>query len=491
VTQSRVRTLYIVSKMAADAVMTMAAFALAYQLRILVPFPTEPVQVAGFLTYIPMMLVQATSVLVVFYFNKLYHIARAVSRVDEVYSIFGAVSIATMMAVAISALTFKNSIFELDYPRAMILYAWLLAMVFIALGRELHRRTWHRLRMRGVGRDRALVVGSGETAQAIVNKIQWSPYLGYELVGVVNFSLATDSTNGGSHAGGGAAPEKAAEIIGAMALGKVDELAEVIEKHHVEEVIVALPEGSSRRDMVKIVSMCQRGSVQIRVFPDLFEFVTTGVTIDDLGGIPLLNVRDIQLRGWKLSLKRVLDFLGAAAGLILLSPLLMLFALLIWLESPGPVFYAQERMGLDGRPFLMIKFRTMRQDAEQNGPGWTVKNDPRRTRFGAWLRAQNIDELPQLINVLLGDMSLVGPRPERPVYVQQFRQSIPRYMERHREKAGMTGWAQVNGLRGDTSISERTKYDLWYIENWSLWLDIRIILRTILQMVFVRGRNAY
>jgi lipopolysaccharide/colanic/teichoic acid biosynthesis glycosyltransferase len=170
----------------------------------------------------------------------------------------------------------------------------------------------------------------------------------------------------------------------------------------------------------------------------------------------------------------------------------MLFALLIRLESPGPVFYCQERMGLDGRPFQMIKLRTMREDAEQTGPGWTTKDDPRRTRLGGWLRAKNIDEFPQLINVLLGDMSLVGPRPERPVYVQHFRQSIPRYMDRHREKAGMTGWAQVNGLRGDTSIPERTKYDLWYVENWSLWLDIKIIMRTVLQTITDRGpHNAY
>ena len=220
--------------------------------------------------------------------------------------------------------------------------------------------------------------------------------------------------------------------------------------------------------------------------------MTTGVSIDDLGGLPLLNVRDIQLRGWRLSLKRAMDLIGASIGLVLLSPFMLLMALLIKLDSPGPVFYYQERMGLDGRPFQMFKFRSMRQDAEEDGPGWTTKDDPRRTRIGALLRSKNIDELPQLINVLLGDMSLVGPRPERPIYVEKFRNSIPRYMERHREKAGMTGWAQVNGLRGDTSIAERTKYDLWYVENWSLWLDIKIIVRTIVQTLFGNAEgNAY
>jgi lipopolysaccharide/colanic/teichoic acid biosynthesis glycosyltransferase len=163
---------------------------------------------------------------------------------------------------------------------------------------------------------------------------------------------------------------------------------------------------------------------------------------------------------------------------------------LIKLESPGPVFFIQERMGLDAKPFPILKFRSMRTDAEKRGPGWTTRDDPRRTRVGAFLRKTNLDELPQFINVLLGNMSLVGPRPEQPYYVEQFRRSIPRYMERHREKAGMAGWAQVNGYRGDTSITERTKYDLWYIENWSLLLDVKIILRTIFQM-FRSPPNAY
>jgi exopolysaccharide biosynthesis polyprenyl glycosylphosphotransferase len=166
-------------------------------------------------------------------------------------------------------------------------------------------------------------------------------------------------------------------------------------------------------------------------------------------------------------------------------------AALVKLDSPGPALFSQERMGIDGSRFHVIKFRTMRIDAEKSGPQWTTKNDPRRTRLGAFLRRTNIDELPQLINVLLGDMSLVGPRPEQPFYVEQFRASIPRYMERHREKAGLTGWAQVNGLRGDTSIEERTKYDLWYIENWSVWLDIKIILLTVWQTVVAESKNAY
>jgi exopolysaccharide biosynthesis polyprenyl glycosylphosphotransferase len=214
------------------------------------------------------------------------------------------------------------------------------------------------------------------------------------------------------------------------------------------------------------------------------------VSIGDLGGLPLLTVRDTALRGWKLTVKRLVDVGGSIMGLILLSPIMMLLAVLIKLDSAGPVFYTQERMGLDGKSFMMLKFRSMRPDAEsQTGPIWAKINDDRRTRLGTFLRHFSADELPQLVNVLIGDMSLVGPRPERPMFVEQFKRSIPRYMDRHREKAGITGWAQINGLRGDTSIIERTKYDLWYIENWSLSLDFRIIARTLIQIF--HDRNAY
>ncbi|MCA9923345.1 MAG: exopolysaccharide biosynthesis polyprenyl glycosylphosphotransferase, partial [Anaerolineales bacterium] len=209
---------------------------------------------------------------------------------------------------------------------------------------------------------------------------------------------------------------------------------------------------------------------------------TTQASIDHLGGLPLLSVRDYELRGYMLIFKRLLDIVGASIGLVILSPMMLAVAIAIKLESPGPVFFVQERMGLDGKPFKMLKFRSMRKDAESDGPGWTTDNDPRQTRLGTFMRKFEVDELPNFINVLLGEMSLVGPRPEQAHYVEQFRQRVPRYMERHNEKGGMTGWAQVNGLRGDTSISERTKYDLWYSSNWSILLDLKIMLRTVWQI---------
>ncbi len=294
----------------------------------------------------------------------------------------------------------------------------------------------------------------------VLQKFQQTPGLGYRVVGFISASQP--------------APAK---VMGLPVLGTVEDLPRVIEEQAVSEVVIGLPE-ATHQELVGIVSQCEREKVSIRVFPDVFQIMASEVTISDLAGLPLLTIRDVALRGWKLTLKRAVDILFSGLFLLLSAPVMLLMALLIKLDSPGPVFFVQERMGLDAKPFKMLKFRSMRVDAEANGPGWTTENDPRRTRIGTFIRKASIDELPQFINVLMGDMSVVGPRPEQPAYVEQFRRSIPRYMERHREKAGVTGWAQINGLRGDTSIAERTKYDLWYIENWSLWLDFKIILRT-------------
>ena len=473
--KDRMKALFAVMLAVSDMLMAMLAFVLAYYIRREVHWPNQPQNLAPLQSYLGMLAVQVVSILFVFFFYRLYHQRRAVSRVDEFYAVFGAVSIGMMMSVAVSALTFKNSALEPDFSRVMIIYAWMLTIALVMAGRIVHRSLQARARNVGWGRDRVLLVGTGDVAQMILQKIQWSPWLAYEVVGLV-------AKNGnGSHP-----PEN---ILGAPVLGTTDDLPRLIDERGIHEVIIALPE-ASHQETLGIIALCDRGSISVKVFPDVFQFIAGQVTIDDLGGLPLLAVRDVALRGWKLALKRAVDVIGSVVLLVLFSPFMLLVAILIKLESPGPVFYAQERMGLDARPFLMLKFRSMRQDAEsETGPVWAKPGDTRRTRLGAIIRKVSIDELPQFINVLLGDMSLVGPRPERPAFVEQFRQSIPRYMDRHREKAGCTGWAQVNGLRGDTSITERTKYDLWYIENWSLLLDFKIMLRTALRAF--NDRNAY
>jgi exopolysaccharide biosynthesis polyprenyl glycosylphosphotransferase len=459
-----------VSLVAIDGLMTALAFFLAYWLRLWISIPSPPVNIQPFQNYLGMMAIQVLTMLTVFFFSKLYHLKRGISRLDEFSTIFAASSIGNIMSIAFTSLLFKNSPLELDYSRGMVVYAWLLTIVLVFLGRVLHNAIRFSLRSRGVAADRVLIVGTGEVGQIILHKIRHAPRLGYEVVGFID----------------GASAQR--KVMDVPILGDVDDIPSIIDAYEIDEVIIGLPE-ASHQEILTIISRCEREKVSIKVFPDVFQIMASEVSIGELGGLPLLTIRDIALGGWKLTLKRAVDLTGSAVGLVVLSPLMMLVALLVKLDSPGPVFYAQERMGLDAKPFWMLKFRSMWEDAEaKTGPVWATKDDPRRTKIGASIRRFSIDELPQLINVLVGEMSLVGPRPERPVFVEQFRQSIPRYMDRHREKAGITGWAQVNGLRGDTSIAERTKYDLWYTENWSLLLDFKIVLRTLIR-VFA-DRNA-
>jgi exopolysaccharide biosynthesis polyprenyl glycosylphosphotransferase len=443
-----------------DMIMIALSFYLAYWLRQWIAIP-PPVNIAPFSDYLGMMAIQVVTMLVLYFFSRLYDVKRSMPRLDEFYRVFAATSIGTVATIAFTTFLFKNSTLQLDFPRVMVLYAWLVTVVLVTASRSLWVAARNRFRGRGLWTDRLLIVGTGDVGRMILQKVRQMPRLGYQVVGFVD---------------GECSPGE--EIMGVPVLGGVDDIPTLVKEHAVQEVIIGRPE-LSHQEMLAIISRCERGQVGIKIFPDLFQIIATEVSIGDLGGLPLLAVRDVALRGWKLTLKRMVDLVGSAVGLVFLSPFLMLVSVWIKLDSPGPVFYAQERMGLDAKPFWCIKFRSMRTDAEKHGPGWTTDDDPRVTRLGRFLRRFNVDELPQLINVLLGEMSLVGPRPERPVYVEQFRRSIPRYMDRHREKAGMSGWAQVNGLRGDTSIAERTKYDLWYIENWSLWLDFKIILRTI------------
>ncbi|MFQ5400025.1 MAG: undecaprenyl-phosphate glucose phosphotransferase [Anaerolineae bacterium] len=462
-TTQRIRTIYSISLVFLDALLVCVAFVLAYQLRVNIPWPEPLAKPVALNNYAGLLVVQVITTLTALFFYRLYYIPRAVSRVDQFYYVFAGVSIGTLMAVAISTFIFKGNEVILDYPRVMIIYAWLLTIILIVIGRVLHQlvRSW--LRERGWGKDRLILVGTGDMARIILQRILWSPYLGYDLIGIVNGDSGPD------------------EIMGVPVLGKPEDLPDLIKQHQIDEVIIAIPE-QGHRESVRVMSYCERGRVSIKIFPDVFQFVTSQASIDELGGLPLLSVRDFAMRGYMLIFKRLMDIIGAAVGLIFLSPLMLLVAVAIRLESPGPVFFVQQRMGLDGKPFMMLKFRSMRRDAEKDGPGWTTENDPRQTKLGSFLRKIEVDELPNLINVLIGEMSLVGPRPEQAHYVEQFRKIVPRYMDRHREKGGMTGWAQVNGLRGDTSITERTKYDLWYSENWSILLDIKILLRTVWQI---------
>ena len=450
---------------AVDALMLAAAFFAAYRLRQVTEYP-RALNPRPFSYYGGMLAIHVVTLLFTFFFYRLYHFKRGLSRIDKTYAILAAGSIGTIASIALTSFVYKN---ELDYPRAMVVYAWVLSIVFVSIGRVFTDSLQSRYRR--ANPTRVLIVGAGDIGRLLLQKIQQSPSLGYEPVGFA------DDTPGRK------------EVAGLPVLGNTSQVGYLIREHDIQEAILGLPE-ATQRETLDLISQCEREKAAVRIFPNVFQIIASEISIDDLNGLPLLSVRDVALRGWRLTVKRTMDLIISAVTLILISPLMLLVALLIKLDSPGPVFFAQERMGLDATPFHTLKFRSMRMDAEEEtGPVWATKDDPRRTRFGSLIRRFSLDELPQFINVLVGDMSLVGPRPERPVFVEQFRQMVPRYMDRHKEKAGITGWAQVNGLRGDTSIVERTKYDLWYIENWSLLLDIKILVKTGLS--FIRDQNAY
>jgi exopolysaccharide biosynthesis polyprenyl glycosylphosphotransferase len=446
-----------------------AASGLAFYIGYWVRLRTEYQNIESFDSYWGMLIIHVLSIVVTFFFYRLYHRRRMQSYIDEFYNVFGAASVGVIVSIAVITIIYKSF---LDYPRLMMVYNWFFTIIFVTLARMIHSRLRWNLQSHGFGQEKVIIVGTGDVGRIILQKIRQSPGLGYNVVGFVDDS-----------------PNRPENVMNVPVLGTSNDIPSIIETQGIKEVIIGMPEASNE-EIIGIISKCEREQVSIKVFPDVFQIMASEVSIGDLNGLPLLTMRDIAMRGWRLTLKRTFDMIGSSLLLIVLSPLMMLVAFLVKLDSPGSVFYAQERMGLDARPFMMLKFRSMRKDAEKDtGAVWAKEDDPRRTRLGKLLRRLSIDETPQFINVLLGDMSLVGPRPERPMFVDQFKKSIPRYMERHKEKAGLTGWAQVNGLRGDTSIIERTKYDLWYIENWSLMLDIKIVLRTFINVF--RDRNAY
>lgn len=318
---------------------------------------------------------------------------------------------------------------------------------------------------RGLNLQNVLVIGAGEMGRAVAQKVLVYKDLGFRLKGF----LDDDRPVG-----------EMVEIDGgAEVLGRIEDLGSILEKGEISEVFVALDLNNYTK-ILETIKVANRYVVNVRLIPDLFQLLTLKANIQDLDGFPVISIDDVALKGGKSVIKRVVDVGVSAVGLIILLPVFLIVAVLIKLTSRGPVFYRQERMGMDGRRFKMIKFRTMVQNAEEEtGPVMCRPDDPRMTRLGRLLRKLSIDEFPQLINVLKGEMSLIGPRPERPEFVQQFAGQIPNYMLRHKVKCGITGWAQVHGLRQDTPIDKRIEYDFYYIQNWSLGLDLKIIWMTL------------
>jgi Undecaprenyl-phosphate glucose phosphotransferase len=318
-----------------------------------------------------------------------------------------------------------------------------------------------------------LVVGAGRLGRAVVDKLAEHPEAGLRVIAFV------DDDPG----------KQGLAYRGVAVVGETSNAAEIVERRRVDAVFLALPL-EAHRAMLSVLKDVARTVADVRVVPDLLQYITFRAGVEDLDGLPVVHLTQVPLTGWMSLVKRTLDLSIAATALVLLSPLFAAIALAIRLSDGRPVFYRQRRMGLDGRPFEIVKFRSMRHGAEDElGPTWAAPDDPRRTRVGRFLRRWSLDELPQLVNVVKGEMSLVGPRPERPEFVREFKEKFPQYMLRHRVRAGITGWAQVNGWRGATDLAKRIEYDLYYIENWTLALDVKILWLTL--RYGLRHRNAY
>jgi exopolysaccharide biosynthesis polyprenyl glycosylphosphotransferase len=325
---------------------------------------------------------------------------------------------------------------------------------------------------------RFAVVGRGAATAAVVNRLLQSPYP-HQFLGFFAGNGPAASTERDR-----AEPDDATP---GPLLGQVGEIGRIGEKQKLDLVVLAAPAASSSL-LQEVYQQCQQLDLDFLFVPELFSLWAHPVRIEDVDGLPVIRLRELSLVGWNGVLKRTLDLLVSIPLMVLLAPVFLGLAAAVWLEDRGSVFHGQERVGRDRRTFAMLKFRSMRVNAEEkSGPVWAAREDPRRTRVGTFLRKWSLDELPQLWNVLRGEMSLVGPRPERPFFVHQFEDRVSDYYDRHRVKAGMTGWAQVHGLRGDTPIEDRTRYDLYYVENWSIWLDLRILALTLRAVLKHRG----
>ncbi len=388
----------------------------------------------------------------------LYRPKRISSRIAEVRDIAQACTLSVLILIAA---TFFLKQFE--FSRIVILYFWVFSIVSVSLVRSSFREVLRFMRRKGYNLRHILIIGEGALAQHVIERIRACPELGLRIMGLM---VGDPKMVGG-------------ELEGVRALGTYEQAGEIVEELAIDRGFIAIPLETYGR-MEGILQSLEEGIVAINVVPDLYQYMTLRGGVEEFNGLPVVRLQDSPTYGWSVVGKRVMDIVLSSVVLLLTGPLLLLLAAIIKCTSPGPVLYRQERMGLDGKTFPMLKFRSMRPDAEDDtGPVWAARGDERRTGVGALIRRTSLDELPQLFNVLKGEMSLVGPRPERPVFIEEFRKQIPRYMLRHKVKAGITGWAQVNGWRGDTSVEKRIECDLFYIENWSLFFDLRILFMSL------------
>jgi len=407
--------------------------------------------------------------IVVYYFMNVYTPMRSRPYRKEILLITRAHLVGVV--VIFSALFLEK---HLEYSREVSLLFAFFSLIFILLERLIVRKTLRHLRHSGYNQKHMLIIGAGPVGLDFARRVQNHQEFGYSVVGFLD--------DDGKMLG--------ATVLGKPVLGGCPALPVLLGNMVFDEVVVALPLNAYDK-YGKIVDECERAGVRVRIIPDYNRFLPGRPKIEEFDGIPLLNIRKIPLDDpFNKFIKRFFDIAVSAVAVLLTSPVMTAIAVGIKLTSPGPVFFRQERVGLNNQPFDMLKFRSMRVDDDKTAATtWTTANDPRKTRFGTFLRKTSLDELPQFFNVLFGSMSVAGPRPERPFFVEQFREQIPKYMVKHQVKPGITGWAQVNGWRGDTSIEKRIECDIYYIENWDLLFDVKIMLLTVFRGLV--NKNAY
>lgn len=461
-----------------DALLGMAAFLVAYLLRFesgLPVFKGYP-PFANYLRLAPFI---GVLVPLAFQVQGLYRLRRGRSRVDDFFGVFVGSILAVVLGIGgtLYVQTYYVSEAAKDLGQYEVSqFVWLLFLVvnvgFAYASRELVREALERRWRAGIGLKRVLIAGAGDLGRVVADKVLEHRELGFKVVGFL------DDRATGDHIG----------YRGIPLLGMLADADDIIRRERIDHVYVALPLEEHVK-MLGLVEATNREGVDVHVVPDLLQFIALRARLENLDGVPIISLNDVPLRGFNSLLKRAIDIGISGLALAGMAVPFAVIAFLIKRSSQGPVFYKQERMGLDGKAFDVYKFRSMYVDAEQEtGPVWARDDDPRCTPVGRLLRRFDVDELPQLWNVFRGDMSIVGPRPERPYFVEQFKHRIPQYMLRHKVKAGITGWAQVNGWRGNTSLEKRIEYDLYYIENWSVALDLKIMWLTL-----IRGfhRHAY
>ena len=459
-------SIYLINDAVASNLAMLCAWFLRFNLQI-IPVTKGQQQVE---TYVQLLPIVTLVFPLAFAVQGLYRIRPTRSKTEEWLSVAIGSVVATVVLSGV-LLWVRPGSPDVLYSRATLGLFMVCAIVFVIVGRVFVRAAVERRHRAGKDLDRVLIAGSGELARAVVERMNARrDELGFRIVGFLR--------NG-----------EDVELDSLPCLGTLDDAERVLRNNQIDHVFVALPHASAEA-MTALLDRLVRNCLSIHVVPDLLQFMVLRSRVEDLDGLPTINLSETPLEGWSRFAKRGFDLVVAGAATILFSPLMLAIAAAIWLEDRGPILYRQVRMGLDGKPFEIFKFRSMRVGAEsETGAKWAERDDPRRTRIGRLIRAWSLDELPQLFNVLLGDMSVVGPRPERPQFVEQFRAEFPQYMLRHKVRAGMTGWAQVHGWRGNTSIRMRIEHDLYDIENWSLLLDMKILFMTVLHGL--RHENAY